>query len=162
MTKIPADQIESVLQIAAQLSVEREQAATAIPSDELIAAAAEAQIPAECVEQAIAQVVPAPTEPPSQSVSDLASAHPAEGKAVSRSLHAKYRTAITFVNRANDVRKIYWLDYSGQRQLYKQLAPRQRYQLQTFLTHPWLITDEQDQGLDIYYPDSTERLIELH
>ncbi|MEM6427442.1 MAG: hypothetical protein AAF728_20125 [Cyanobacteria bacterium P01_D01_bin.128] len=161
MTQIPEDKIEAVLKIAAQLSVDKEQETPVITASELIDAAAAAQIPAECVEVALAQVIPNATEPPAATARDRPMMHPAEGKAGSHSTHSQYPATITFVNRANGIRKLYWLDYAGHRKFYRQLTPNQRHQQPTYLTHPWLVTNEHDQGLAVYYPDAGERLVEL-
>ncbi|MEM1280479.1 MAG: hypothetical protein AAGG53_10780, partial [Cyanobacteria bacterium P01_H01_bin.152] len=85
MTQIPEDKIEAVLKIAAQLSVDKEQETPVITASELIDEAAAAQIPAECVEVALAQVIPNATEPPAATARDRPMMHPAEGKAGSHS-----------------------------------------------------------------------------
>jgi len=87
--------------------------------------------------------------------------HEAERKRVAYSVSGDYETSITFHNRSLAVRRIYWLDYQGQRKLYKELLAGQQQRLNTYLTHPWLVTDGNDRALDIYYPDSRERLVEL-
>lgn len=61
-------------------------------------------------------------------------------------------TSIRFVNQSPGVRNIIWLDYTGHRVFYNSLQPGQSYVQQTFLTHPWLITTAQGQGLAIYLP----------
>jgi putative Ig domain-containing protein/von Hippel-Lindau disease tumor suppressor protein/thrombospondin type 3 repeat protein len=61
-------------------------------------------------------------------------------------------TSIRFVNLSSGVRIIIWLDYTGHRVFYNSLQPGQSYVQQTFLTHPWLITTAQGQGLAIYLP----------
>ena len=61
-------------------------------------------------------------------------------------------TSVRFVNQSSAVRIIVWLDYTGQRVFYNSLQPGQSYVQETFLTHPWLITTAQGQGLAIYLP----------
>jgi Putative Ig domain/VHL beta domain/Thrombospondin type 3 repeat len=61
-------------------------------------------------------------------------------------------TSIRFVNQSSGVRNIIWLDYTGHRVFYNSLQPGQSYIQQTFLTHPWLITTAQGEGLAIYLP----------
>ncbi|PTU75318.1 VHL beta domain-containing protein [Pseudomonas mangrovi] len=87
--------------------------------------------------------------------------HEAEERQVAYSVSGEYQTGITFQNRSEDVRRIYWLDYEGKRKLYSELLAGQEQRLDTYLTHPWLVTDEQDRALDVYYPDSRARVVEL-
>jgi hypothetical protein len=47
---------------------------------------------------------------------------------------------ITFVNRTGETVSVYWLNYRGQRVLYKLLNGK-RYTQRTYLTHPWLMLD---------------------
>ena len=88
--------------------------------------------------------------------------HPAEVEKIAYSVSGKYRTTISFLNRSGETRKIYWLDYQGKRKLYQVLLAGQEHGLDTFLTHTWLITDKNDMALDIYYPDTKERVVELN
>lgn len=87
--------------------------------------------------------------------------HRAEKDKVAYSVSGKFKTAIQFANQSGDVRKIYWLDYEGKRSLYQTLSAGQTYEVDTFLTHPWLITNNNDDALEIYYPDTKTRTILL-
>ncbi|MGF1458838.1 MAG: hypothetical protein ACFBSG_07405 [Leptolyngbyaceae cyanobacterium] len=160
MTQIPNDQIETVLAIAARLSVEREQAA-AMSANDLVAAAAAAKIPADCVETAIAQVTASAHKSNRPSRQRTSQRHPVEGKTGARSMYSDQPTLITFINCTAEIRKLYWLDYVGERKFYQRLLPGQSYQLKTFLTHPWLVADVDDYGLAVYYPDADARMVEL-
>jgi hypothetical protein len=71
-----------------------------------------------------------------------------------KSIVGDTQTSIRFVNLSSGVRNIIWLDYNGQRVFYNSLQPGQSYIQETFLTHPWLITTAQGQGLAIYLPIS--------
>ncbi len=48
---------------------------------------------------------------------------------------------ITFTNDAPAARDVYWINYSGQRVFYITLQPGQHYTQPTYITHPWVITD---------------------
>lgn len=85
----------------------------------------------------------------------------AEEKAAARSINGDITTTVEFHNSAAGLRKIYWLDYDGQRKFYMQLAPQQSYQQSTYLTHPWLVTDDKDNALALYYPDAQLRRVEI-
>lgn len=69
-----------------------------------------------------------------------------------RSLDSRKNTTIRFINKSNEVRKIYWLDYTGNKVHYKTLYPDDSYFQNTFMTHPWLITDVNGKELSVHYP----------
>ena len=46
---------------------------------------------------------------------------------------------IQFINKLNYSVDVYWIDYTGQKELYNQLGANSSYVQETFLTHPWLI-----------------------
>jgi hypothetical protein len=61
-------------------------------------------------------------------------------------------TRVQFTNNATGRITIYWLNAQGRRVEYRKLAAGQSYEQPTFVTHPWLIANEQDQCLGIYTP----------
>lgn len=77
------------------------------------------------------------------------------------SIHANIPTTIRFENQTGKTAKIYWLDYSGNRKLYKVLAVGQAFDQKTYVTHPWLITGDDDRAMQIYFPDSQARTVTL-
>jgi von Hippel-Lindau disease tumor supressor len=88
--------------------------------------------------------------------------HPAEEKRVRSQVGGdSVRTSMKFVNSSASIIKIYWLDYKGKRVLYGTLKPSEELQLTTYLTHPWLITDGEDNAKSIYFPDGQPRIVEL-
>lgn len=62
-------------------------------------------------------------------------------------------TNIRFTNSAEGRVTVYWLDRQGSRVEYKKLAKGESYTQPTFVTHPWLIANEQDQCMGIYLPE---------
>ena len=76
-----------------------------------------------------------------------------------KSENGNVKTRITFVNRSKQPVKAYWLDYNGERVFYKELKPSESYSLDTFLTHPWLITDLHDNAWDVYMPTVQPRTV---
>ncbi len=87
--------------------------------------------------------------PLAEDVAILASLPPARESAL-RSTSADKPTLVTFVNRtARDVR-LYWLDYDGHRKPYGTIAAGARQDQQTYQGHPWVVTDDQDQALEIF------------
>lgn len=61
---------------------------------------------------------------------------------------------VTFDNQSSHAVKIYWINFSGDRVLYKTLSPSEKYTQSTFLTHPWVVTDSEDNGLKFHEPTS--------
>ncbi|MEM8860776.1 MAG: hypothetical protein AAGD96_20830 [Chloroflexota bacterium] len=82
-------------------------------------------------------------------------------KAKLYSIESKTRSNIKFLNHTQHTRKLYWIDFDGYLVLYAILKPSDQFSVKTFLTHPWLITDEHDQPLDIHYPKPTEKIIKI-
>jgi len=86
--------------------------------------------------------------------------HPAEiAKIVSGS--DLVPTPIVFQNNTADIRKVYWLDYKGKRKLYRELKPWESYEIGTYLTHPWVVTDADGNALGLYFPDGQKRTVTL-
>lgn len=75
-----------------------------------------------------------------------------ESSAHSRFLGEESATSIEFVDSTPRTRKVYWLDYSGQRQHYISLRPSESHVQRTFLTHPWLVTNSDELCIAIYLP----------
>jgi hypothetical protein len=83
--------------------------------------------------------------------------HPAELVGIKSTIGAA--TKITFVNGSTQAIRIYWIDYNGSRVFYRMLAPGEEYGLNTFLHHPWVITDEDDNAWAVYYAEAQPRRV---
>ena len=59
---------------------------------------------------------------------------------------------VQFTNNHPDPTNVYWLDYNGQRVIYATLPPGGSYVQSTYLTHPWLISDQSSECRGIYLP----------
>ena len=70
-----------------------------------------------------------------------------------RSLSDTERTRISFRNEGLGRIYVFWIDYEGQRQLYRTLAPGQSQTFQTFATHPWVVTDASGSCLGVNFAD---------
>ncbi|MCU0981775.1 MAG: hypothetical protein MUF25_21710, partial [Pirellulaceae bacterium] len=68
-------------------------------------------------------------------------------------------TSIEFQNLRPQPIKVYRLDTEGKRVFLCVLPTGARRIEPTFLTHPWLLTDQHDNALGVYYPDSEKRLV---
>jgi hypothetical protein len=72
-----------------------------------------------------------------------------------RSLNGDTPTSVEFVNATDGPVNVYWIDYEGSRVLYHELLPAgQSVQQPTYVTHPWVVTDEADGCLAIFQPVS--------
>ncbi|MBP0016029.1 MAG: hypothetical protein J7647_00545 [Cyanobacteria bacterium SBLK] len=75
-------------------------------------------------------------------------------EATDRSINSNVSTYVVFNNKSTQGIKTYWLDYSGNRKFYRQLNSNESYKQQTYVTHPWVVTDLEDNCLGVYYPES--------
>ncbi|QBB71940.1 hypothetical protein ELE36_17110 [Pseudolysobacter antarcticus] len=78
-----------------------------------------------------------------------------------KSIGNESKAEIEFVNKSGQVVKIYWLDFDGHRNLYKTLKVGESYNQQTYLMHPWLVTDANDKAWDIFFADAQPRTVNI-
>ncbi|MEV4844229.1 hypothetical protein AB0K20_13560 [Micromonospora matsumotoense] len=64
-------------------------------------------------------------------------------------------TYVEFVNARSSQVIVYWLDYQGQRRQYKVLDAGRSYRQQTYLGHPWVVTDRHGRALACFLPART-------
>ena len=57
--------------------------------------------------------------------------------------------------------QIFWLDYEGRRVFYEILFPDQSYAVNTFVSHPWVVTTTAGDCLRIYMPEANPGYVEL-
>ena len=67
-------------------------------------------------------------------------------------------TSVTFVNRRSTPVHLYWINYSGRRVFYALIPPDQTHEQQTYVTHPWLITNEGGDPLAAFMPERSKGL----
>jgi hypothetical protein len=79
-----------------------------------------------------------------------------------RSFRSDVATEIRFVNKSNSVVRVYWLDFGGHRKLYYVLRPGESYDQSTYITHPWVATDENDVEWLLYQPVEHTQTVEIH
>ena len=70
-------------------------------------------------------------------------------------------TKLTFLNRSGATRNIVWLDFHSKAKSYGHLKNGEQIELDTFLTHPWMVTDSAGACLQIVMPASGGRVVEL-
>ena len=79
-----------------------------------------------------------------------------------RSLSDAERTRISFRNERFRRINVFWIDYEGQRQLYRTLAPGQSQTFQTYATHPWVVTDASGNCLGVNFADVGTSSVRVH
>jgi len=67
-----------------------------------------------------------------------------------KSLNADHATTLRLMNMTAQPVKVYWLDYQGSRKPYGQIAPYGRQLQNTYVSHPFLLTDNNEVGLAIF------------
>jgi len=72
----------------------------------------------------------------------------AEGKVSSKA--DQPRATILFVNKTDKPIEKFWLDFEGKRKSYGKLGPGETDDVETFVTHAWLLADEGGKVLGIY------------
>jgi len=71
------------------------------------------------------------------------------------------KAKITFINRSGAYRSIMWLDFSGRPKDHAGLNSGEEITLDTFLTHPWMVTDGPGNCVDIFMPHAGTRVVML-
>ncbi len=106
---------------------------------------------------------PAAAPPASTSVNTLIAEADASCKDRTklRSQNSKTPTKLTFINRSGAMRGILWLDFDGLPKDYANLQDREQVTLDTFMTHPWMVTDGPGNCLRIVFPQSGGSVVEL-
>jgi hypothetical protein len=73
-----------------------------------------------------------------------------------RSHNSHISTELEFINMRTGHIHVYWLNFDGQRVSYKSVPPGGSTIMNTYMTHPWLLTDEADgNALGIWNPEET-------
>jgi hypothetical protein len=78
-----------------------------------------------------------------------------------RSEHSKEPTRITFVNKSGMYRGIMWIDTQGQFKNYGGLNSGEKKTIDTFRTHPWMITDGPGDCIQIILPAAEPATVDL-
>jgi hypothetical protein len=78
-----------------------------------------------------------------------------------RSHSSQISTNIRFINKKTFRVKVYWIDFTGKRQHYFDLEPDEIRDQQTFVTHPWLVTEAGDNQpcINIFFPNEKPGIV---
>ncbi|MFG1673894.1 hypothetical protein [Micromonospora sp. NPDC049282] len=91
------------------------------------------------------------TTPPASRPGELTPL-PASRESSLRSRSGGPETFVEFVNARSATVVVNWLDYGGRRQRYAVLRPGQTYRQQTYVGHPWVVTDDRGRALVCFEP----------
>lgn len=69
-----------------------------------------------------------------------------------RSLSSDVPVTVTFRNRTQIMRRVTWLDFTGNRVDYAVIDPGQKYTINTFATHPWEFSDGPGNCTEMFMP----------
>lgn len=78
-----------------------------------------------------------------------------------KSQNSNTPTTITFINNSGLIRDILWLDFKGQPKNYASLNNGEQVTLQTFMTHPWMVTNGPGDCINIVLPRAGSRTVTL-
>ncbi|MGK5441793.1 hypothetical protein ACSNN7_08215 [Micromonospora sp. URMC 105] len=92
------------------------------------------------------------TTPPAPPRSDELTPLPASQEHSLRSSGGGAETFVDFVNDRDGHVVVYWLDHHGQRRRYAVLEAGRSYRQQTYVGHPWVVTDGGGRALACFLP----------
>lgn len=87
---------------------------------------------------------------------------PASKEGKLKSIRSNAPAPIEIKNETSETVKVYWLDYDGKRQLKGTIEPSGIFEQETYESHPWLITDEDERGLAIFLTEAEACVAVLH
>lgn len=71
----------------------------------------------------------------------------------SKSLHSLTSSFLRILNLRDDRIAIYWLDYEGERRRYAVLGPDEIFEINSYLTHPWVVVGESGSCIGAFVVD---------
>jgi hypothetical protein len=78
-----------------------------------------------------------------------------------RSMVSEEATKLTIINYSGSTRNVMWIDFGSNARSFGRLKSGDKIELNTFVTHPWMITNSSGACLQIIEPDSGERVVVL-
>jgi hypothetical protein len=82
-------------------------------------------------------------------------------ESTSRSTEGTTQASLEIVNNSAEAVQAFWLDYSGKRVLYQQVAPGARAVQATWLTHPWVIASLQGACYRLIVMTATQQTVSV-
>jgi hypothetical protein len=78
-----------------------------------------------------------------------------------KSLRGDTKATVTFQNLSGGTIRAYWLNYLGQRVLYRQIDGGGGYTQPTFITHPWVLVDAAGECRKIVLPGASAKVVDI-
>ncbi len=78
-----------------------------------------------------------------------------------RSEHSREPTKLTIVNKSGMYRALMWIDFKGQFKDYGGMNSGQQKTIDTFRTHPWMVTDGPGNCIQIIMPAAEPAIVTL-
>ncbi|WP_373502595.1 hypothetical protein [Aestuariivirga sp.] len=69
-----------------------------------------------------------------------------------RSQNSDVPISVTFRNKTNSMRSVMWINFEGQPENYADLQPGQKITIDTYVTHPWMMTDGPGNCAEVFMP----------
>jgi len=69
-----------------------------------------------------------------------------------KSADSDKETKVQFKNESKSKIKVYWINYDGKREFYSDVNPGRSYTQDTYMTHPWVVTDTEGQCVLLFRP----------
>jgi len=78
-----------------------------------------------------------------------------------RSESGDVATTVEFMNESSRTVKVFWLDYSGTRVYYSTLSPRASIVQPTYVTHPWVVTDSNNDCIMVHVARAAKTVVTI-
>lgn len=78
-----------------------------------------------------------------------------------RSQSSAQATILTFFNTSQKPRSLYWIDFDGSLKSYGIVQPGEEKVQETHVTHPWVITTDKGECVQMFMPSDENKLAEL-
>ncbi|GAB6044087.1 VHL beta domain-containing protein [Endothiovibrio diazotrophicus] len=69
--------------------------------------------------------------------------------------------SVTFQNDSSATVNVYWINFQGNRTLYKTLTAGASYRQPTYIGHPWVVTDESERCVYLWVPEQSSENVEI-
>lgn len=79
-----------------------------------------------------------------------------------RSVNGTQATRIFFNNESAERVRVYWIDYDGRRTFYSEIDAGASYTQETYMSHPWVVTDSQERCIMLFRPAPGATLATIH
>lgn len=75
--------------------------------------------------------------------------------------NSREKTKVRFKNTRDEEINVFWIDYKGNPKHYKTLQPGETLSQNTYVSHPWVFTDNNGKPVQNYNPEASDVLVEV-